>query len=76
MTSPEGPDIACSFDGCPTTIPRRSNDDYARTKGWHIFRGALMLSDVIVEQALCPDHSGNIRQVRTPVQFEGEQTLF
>ena len=62
--------------GCPATIPARETDDYARVKGWHIYRWKSLLDGADRMAAICPEHAGNTRRDRTPVQFEGEQTLF
>lgn len=61
--------------GCETTIPHRDTDDYARVKGWHIYRWKA-LDGTARMTALCPDHSGNRKRDMTPVRFEGEQTLW
>ena len=57
-------------------MPRRENDDYARTKGWHIWSGTTMSGMTVGDLALCPEHAGNMKRQTAPVQIEGEQTLF
>lgn len=52
-----------------------SSDDYARAKGWHIWRTVNADGSVCVERALCPDHAGN-RPREKPVQLEGEVPLW
>lgn len=56
-------------------------DDYARAKGWHVFRqytGEFIAGEPVWndERALCPDHSGNQKRQAKPVHLEGEQPLW
>lgn len=62
--------------GCPATIPYRESDDYARVKGWHIYRWASLDGHTPRMTAICPEHAGNAKRSTEPVHFEGEQTLF
>jgi hypothetical protein len=69
MTTLDATDIVCSAPQCPVRTPRRESDDYARAKGWHVYR----TQDA--EHALCPGHAGNAKR-EPPVKVEGEQTLW
>lgn len=58
------------------TTPRMPTDDYARAKGWHIWRQVNRAGQVIFDKALCPDHAGNAKRQTGPVHMDGEQTLW
>lgn len=74
MTEAVGPDIACLVPGCLSTTPRREKDDYARVKGWHIYR-YRSVDGSEHEDALCPGHAGN-KPREKPVALDGEQPLW
>lgn len=80
MRKAEAEDIRCSIDACIETTPRRESDNYARAKGWHIYRhytpAHVVEGPRVVETALCPRHAGNEKRQTGPVVIEGEQTLF
>lgn len=74
MTEPADGDIRCCFKECAAMTPRRETDDYARVKGWHIYRWSSLYGEER-ESAICPEHAGNRRR-EAPQPLEGEEPLW
>lgn len=77
MTTSEQMPIECLVPGCHIQTARLATDDYARAKGWHIYRELNDNDDLgWKERAICPDHSGNQKRQPLPAHFEGEVPLW
>ena len=73
-------DIYC--DTCPSRSPDQGSqaltDQYARVRGWHIYRGpSIVDSAVNLAKALCPECVGTPRsKIETPTVLEGQSDIF